>query len=77
MKDIVDEIIDDLLRYGIITQTNPLSFRINQHEFVVNNARQSEALQRQFQGKYVKTPGDIYLYSKKGGHTSSTVVRER
>jgi beta-lactamase regulating signal transducer with metallopeptidase domain len=77
MKDIVDEIIDDLKQAGIITQTNPLSYRINQHEFVVNNVQQPEALKRQFQEKYVKTKSDSYLFTRNGGHTSSTVVRER
>lgn len=73
-RTVVDDIIDDLVSAGIVTQTNPLSFKLTQHEFEVNDKPQPESLKRRFLDKYVKKPSDSYLYSKNGGHTSSTVV---
>lgn len=75
-RTVVDDIIDDMVSAGIITQTNPLSFKLNKNEFVVNEKQQPESLQRRFLEKYVKSPGNTYLYSRNGGHTSSTVIKD-
>lgn len=76
-RTVLDDIIDDLVSAGIITETNPLSFRINQREMVVNGVQQPEALKRQFHDKYVKKPSNTYSYSRNGGTTTSTVVTDR
>lgn len=76
-RTVIDEIIEELQTAGIITTTNPLSFRINQHEVVVNKVIQPQAVQDYFKQKYVKTPLDGYSYSKEGNRTSSTVHIDR
>lgn len=75
-RTVIDDIIDDMVSAGIITQTNPLTFKINKNEFVVNEKQQPEALKRRFLDKYVKSPGNIYLYSRNGGTTNSTVITD-
>lgn len=76
-RTVIDEIIEELQKAGIVTTTNPLSFRINQHEVVVNNVIQPQAVQDYFKQKYVKTQIDSYSYSKDGDRTSSTVHVDR
>lgn len=75
-RTVVDDIIDDIVSAGIVTETNPLSFRINKNEFVVNEQQQPESLQRHFLDKYLKSPGNIYLYTRDGGTTKSTVIKD-
>ena len=75
-RTVLDDIIDDMVSAGIITQTNPLSFKLNKNEFLVNEKQQPASLQRRFLEKYVKSPGNTYLYSRNGGQTSSTVIRD-
>lgn len=75
-RTVVDDIIDDIVNAGIVTETNPLSFRINKNEFVVNEKQQPEFLQRHFLDKYVKSPGNSYLYTRNGGTTKSTVIKD-
>ncbi len=75
-RTVVDDIIDDIVSAGIVTETNPLSFRINKNEFVVNEKQQPESLKRQFLDKYVLKPADTYLYTRNGGTTQSTVIKD-
>lgn len=74
---VVDEIIEDMLQAGLITQTNPLSFRLNEGEFVVNDQAVPASRQRAFREKYVLKPGDNYLYIKQGGTTHTRVDIDR
>lgn len=76
-RTVVDDILDDIVSAGIVTETNPLSFRINKNEFVVNEKPQPESLKRRFLEKYVLKPADTYQYNKNGGTTSSTVMIDR
>lgn len=73
----INDIIDELVASGIATSTDPLSFRINREEVVVNNVKVPIALQVYFQDKYIMTPKDSYVYSKEGNRTSSTVTLDR
>jgi beta-lactamase regulating signal transducer with metallopeptidase domain len=71
-----DDIIDDMVAAGIVKETNPLSFRLNTGEFVVNDVPQPETVLRRFQDKYIKHRGDNYTYSKNGGTTRTSITRE-
>jgi bla regulator protein BlaR1 len=75
-RTVVDDIIDDIVSAGIVTETNPLSFRINKNEFVVNEKQQPESFKRKFIDKYVLSPSDTYLYTRNGGTTKSTVIKD-
>ncbi|WP_276482039.1 M56 family metallopeptidase [Paraflavitalea pollutisoli] len=70
-------IIAELVAAGVATYANPLSFRINKDEVVVNNVKVPASLQSFFQDKYIKTPKDSYVYSKEGNRTSSTITIDR
>lgn len=48
-------IIRDMLKDGIITNTNDLSFKIGTDEFVVNYHKQPEAIYRKYRARYVAT----------------------
>ncbi|MDF2189593.1 M56 family metallopeptidase [Paraflavitalea sp. CAU 1676] len=76
MKSITDEILADLVKEGIVTETNPLMFRLTNAELVVNHVQQPKAIHERFQQKYVKKPKNTYSYSKEGTRTSSTIIVE-
>lgn len=71
-----EDIIDDMVAAGIVKETNPLSFKLNKGEFVVNGMPQPEAVQRRFRDKYVKHSSDRYDYEKSGNRTSTSITRE-
>jgi hypothetical protein len=72
-----EDIIDDMVAAGIVKETNPLSFKLNKGEFMVNGVPQPEAVQRQFQDKYIKHSTDRYEYEKNGSRTSTSITREK
>jgi bla regulator protein BlaR1 len=72
-----EDIVDDLVKDGLVKETNPLTFKLNKDEFIVNEVIQPEPVRRRFQDKYVKHVSDSYLYSKNGGTTSTSIIRDK
>lgn len=63
--DKTKNIIRDMMKDGIITDTDDLSFKIGTTEFVVNYKKQSEAVYQKYRAKYVpgRPKGDwIWFY---------------
>ncbi len=63
--DKTNNIISDMMKDGIITSTNDLSFKIGTTEFVVNYKKQPEAAYQKYRAKYVpsRPKGDwIWFY---------------
>ena len=72
-NSLTDNILADMMKDGLITQKDELSFRLSQDEFVVNDKPQPAKVLKRYKEKYVKHPSDNYAYAKSGGHTSSHV----
>jgi hypothetical protein len=53
----------ELLHDQLITDPNALSYELNDHELVVNNVRQPEAIHRRYADKYVRYAGRNISYS--------------
>jgi len=51
-------LISDLVKDGIITSTNDLSFKIGNNEFIVNYKRQPEVIHQKYRVKYVADQRD-------------------
>jgi bla regulator protein BlaR1 len=69
---IIDNLVEDLMKNGLITQKDPLTFRLSKDEFTVNGKEPSAEQKRWFREKYVKHPANNYTYSKQGGTVSTT-----
>jgi bla regulator protein BlaR1 len=76
-KSAAEDIIDDLKKAGIITETNPLSFKLNINEFIVNGKAQPEDVLKKFREKYVANASNAYSYARNGGHTSTSIVIDK
>ncbi|MBO9562419.1 MAG: M48 family metalloprotease [Niastella sp.] len=70
---IIDRLIDDLEKAGLITQRDSLTFKLNKDEFTVNGKAISGDIRRQFQETYITNPANTFTYARQGVTTSSHV----
>lgn len=70
---IIDKLIDDLEKAGLITQRDPLIFKLSKNEFTVNGKAISGDIRRQFLERYITNPANTFTYSKQDVTTSTHV----
>jgi len=74
-----DRIIDDMLKDGLITTRDNLSFKISSEEFIVNDKKQADNVYQKYRAKYVKITGHgewswLYNYDTDKKRESNTIV---
>ncbi len=52
------QIISDMMKDGIVTDTDDLSFKTGNNKFIVNYKRQPEAIHRKYRSKYIDSQND-------------------
>jgi len=60
-REVVRNVIHDLIQQKIVSDGGVVSFRLNQNELIVNDKRQPDAVQQWFKAKYIKQP-DFTIY---------------
>ena len=61
-----EELIDDLIKEGVIKDENNLSYKLNSDELVVNEVKQAPAVHQKFKHRYVKEAGWETIYNTNG-----------
>ncbi|SEI99836.1 BlaR1 peptidase M56 [Dyadobacter koreensis] len=61
-----EELIDDLIKEGVIKDENNLSYKLNSDELVVNGVKQAPAVHQKFKHRYVKEAGWETIYNTNG-----------
>ena len=69
----ITNIIDDLMKDGIINSKDNIEFNLDGKVFTVNAARQPEEIHIKFKGKYIKDDKDHVRYSQHGPSISADV----
>lgn len=72
----INSIINDLMKRGIITNSDVMSFSLSNKELTVNGKKGPSDLHQALKEKYIKKDGDYFSYSKSGGNTTTTVNKE-
>jgi len=60
-REVVRNVIHDLILQKIVADGGVRSFRLNQNELIVNDKKQPDAVQQWFKAKYIKEP-DYTIY---------------
>jgi chromosome segregation ATPase len=70
------ELINDLIKEGVIKNQDNLSYKLNGEELIVNGVKQSEQLHSGLKAKYVKDQDVEMVYNWKGktGYTTSGMI---
>ena len=61
-REVVRNVIHDLIQQKIVPDGGVVSFRLNQNELIVNDKRQPDAVQQWFKAKYIKQPDYMIYY---------------
>jgi hypothetical protein len=72
-KGLAEQLLDDLVAEGLVKEQHKVSFRLDDGKFVINGKKQSEAVTRRYQKKYIKHPNDNIYYSRSGGAITASV----
>jgi bla regulator protein BlaR1 len=72
----ISSIINELTNANVISNTDNLSFSLNNESLTVNGKKQSSDLHKKLKDKYIQKPGDLYKYSKNGNSTSITINKD-
>ena len=72
-----NQIAAEILKEHLAGDSLHLSFKLNNHELVINGSTQTDAVFNNFRHQFVKDPGDSYVYSRRGNNTSSMVSQNR
>jgi len=71
---LIDPIIQDLVEQKIVPEhQEELSFELNNNSFIVNGKKQPIEIHERFRKKYLKKKGDYFKFSRKNGHTSTSI----
>lgn len=71
---LINPIIEDLQEEKIIPmQQDETSFELNDKTFIVNGQKQSAEIHGRFKKKFLKRDGDYFKFSRKNGHTSTSI----
>jgi len=74
-----DRVINDMLKDGLITTRDNLSFKISTNEFIVNGKKQPDNIYQKYRAKYVKITGHgewswLYNYDTDKKTESNSVI---
>lgn len=72
----IDQIVSELLESKIIEKTDPLSFKLNSRQFIVNDKKQGQEIFNELKERFIRSSGDYIEYSHHGGSTSTTIHRD-
>ncbi|MBE9463144.1 M56 family metallopeptidase [Dyadobacter subterraneus] len=61
-----NNLIEDLIKEGVVKSKNNLSYKLNSEELVVNGVKQPAALHQKIKEKYVEGPGWEVIYNFSG-----------
>jgi bla regulator protein BlaR1 len=71
---LIDPIIQDMVEQKIVPKhQDELSFELNNSSFIVNGKKQPIEIQERFRKKYLKKKGDYFKFSRKNGHSSTSI----
>jgi len=56
-KAVIRSVLDELAKENIAAKGTVRSFRLNENEFIINDKRQSDAVQQRFKDLFIKEPG--------------------
>jgi transmembrane sensor len=56
-RAIVRNVINDIVKEKLVAGGVVISFRLNENEFIINDNREPEVVQKQFKAKFLKEPG--------------------
>jgi len=56
-RAVIRSVLDELAKEKIAAKGTVISFRLNKNEFIINDKRQPDAVQRRFKEKFIKEPG--------------------
>jgi hypothetical protein len=71
---LIDPIIQEMVMENIIPpHQEEVSFELNDKAFIVNGKKQPSEVHERFKKKYLKNEGDYFKFSRKDGHTSTTI----
>ncbi len=73
------ELIGDLIREGIITDKNNLSYKLSKDELIVNGKKQPDSLHEKFRKRFIKEQNVemVYNWSGRTGFTSTGLIYTR
>ncbi|MNX20991.1 hypothetical protein D3C86_509480 [compost metagenome] len=52
-----------MIKDGIISSTNKLSYKLNKDELIVNGVKQSADVQKKYKQKFLKNEGHSLMYN--------------
>jgi transmembrane sensor len=61
-KAVIRSVLDEIAKENIAAKGSVRSFRLNENEFIINDKRQTDAVQKRFAEKFVKEPGYTVYY---------------
>ncbi|QIL40338.1 M48 family metalloprotease [Pedobacter sp. HDW13] len=61
--DYTSEINQQMIKDGIISSTNKLSYKLNKDELIVNGVKQSADVQKKYKQKFLKNEGHSLMYN--------------
>ncbi|WP_167335386.1 M56 family metallopeptidase [Pedobacter kyungheensis] len=61
--DYTSEINQEMMKDGIISSTNKLSYKLNKDELIVNGVKQSADVQKKYKQKFLKNEGHSLMYN--------------
>lgn len=72
-------LIDDLIQEGVIKDTKKLSYKLSDHELVVNGVKQPSVLHQKMKAKYIRNGGVEMVYNWNGrtGYTITGTIQTK
>lgn len=62
-RDYTKEINQELMKDGIITSTNKLSYKLNKNDLIVNGVKQSADVQKKYKQRFLKNENHSLMYN--------------